>query len=312
MTKITHVAAAVIERPDGSFLLGQRAPDTFYPGYWEFPGGKIEAGETAHQALVRELDEELGITVERADPWLRREHHYEHAHVHLNIFRVRRWHGELQDHVHSALSWQQPGATTVSPMLPANAPVLAALALPAFYAITNASGMGIDKQLQALKRSLENGLKLVQIRELGLDNARRSTFARSAVALCHEFGARVLINGDAQLARETGADGVHLPAAQLRALQQRPNFPLVAASCHSAEELALAASLDCNFAVFGPVKPTTTHIEHSGIGWERLAETIAVPPVPTFALGGLSLDDMESAQRAGAHGVAAIRAAWAD
>ena len=123
MKKITQVAAAVIERPDGSFLLGQRAPDTFYPGFWEFPGGKVEVGETPQQALIRELEEELGITVHRADPWLRREHVYEHAHVRLHFFRVREWSGELHDHVHSALEWQQPGATTVSPMLPANGPV---------------------------------------------------------------------------------------------------------------------------------------------------------------------------------------------
>ena len=110
MLKLTEVAAAVIERraADGAmeFLLGQRAPGTFYPGYWEFPGGKVEPGETPHAALVRELSEELGIGVTRADPWLRREHVYEHAHVRLNFFRVREWRGELHDHVHSALAWQ--------------------------------------------------------------------------------------------------------------------------------------------------------------------------------------------------------------
>ncbi|HTY98335.1 MAG TPA: NUDIX domain-containing protein, partial [Rhodocyclaceae bacterium] len=72
--KITDVAAAVILRPDGSFLLGQRAPGTFYPGYWEFPGGKVEAGETPRQALVRELHEELEIEVLEAQPWILREH----------------------------------------------------------------------------------------------------------------------------------------------------------------------------------------------------------------------------------------------
>ena len=309
--KITEVAAAVIEQPDGRFLLGQRAPDTFYPGYWEFPGGKVEPGETAHHALVRELEEELGITVERADPWLRREHVYEHAHVRLNFFRVRQWSGELQDHVHSALAWQQPGAATASPMLPANAPVLAALGLPAFYGITNASDMGVETQLQALERALKEGLRLVQIREPRLDHARREAFAHAAIKLCHEFGARALINSDTKLASETGADGIHLPAAQLKLLDQRPNFPLVAASCHTGEELAQAAALGSDFAVFGPIKPTATHAGHPGIGWEQFAATIAVPPLPTFALGGLSHEDMESAQRAGAHGIAAIRAAWA-
>ena len=314
VVKLTEVAAAVIERraADGTteFLLGQRAPGTFYPGYWEFPGGKVEPGETPHDALVRELQEELGIEVTCADPWLRRQHVYEHAHVRLNFFRVRQWHGELQDHVHSALAWQRAGGLTVSPMLPANAPVLAALALPGFYAITHAGEIGVDAQLQLLARALEGGLKLVQLREPGLDPASRAVFAKTAVALCHRYGARVLVNGDAELAAAVGADGLHLPAAQLAHLQQRPDFHLVAASCHSAQELEQAALLGCDFAVFGPVRPTASHPGAAGIGWEGFAAEVAVPPLPVFGLGGLSRVDLDRAQQAGAHGIAAIRAAW--
>ena len=141
--KLTEVAAAVILRPDGSFLLGQRAADTFYPGYWEFPGGKVEPGETPRDALVRELHEELEIEVLDASPWIVREHVYEHAHVRLHFFRVTRWRGELRDHVHAALAWQGADALSVSPMLPANAPVLAALQLPPLYGISHAWQIGI-------------------------------------------------------------------------------------------------------------------------------------------------------------------------
>jgi len=313
-SKVVEVAAAVIERhgADGTieFLLGQRAPDTFYPGFWEFPGGKVEPGETPHAALVRELREELGIGVLRADPWLRRRHVYEHAHVRLNFFRVREWRGELHDHVHSALAWQRADALNVSPMLPANAPVLAALGLPDFYAITHAAEIGVDAQLRALAQALENGLKLVQLREPKLDAARRSAFVHAAVELCHRFGARVLVNGDIALAKAAGADGVHLPAVQLWTEVMRPGLPLVAASCHSATELEQAARLGCDFAVFGPVRATTSHPNAAGIGWDHFAAEAAVPPLPTFALGGLSRTDLDSAQRAGAHGIAAIRAAW--
>jgi 8-oxo-dGTP diphosphatase len=313
--KLTEVAAAVIERraADGAmeFLLGQRAPGTFYPGYWEFPGGKVEPGETPHAALLRELGEELGIGVTRADPWLRREHVYEHAHVRLNFFRVRDWCGELHDHVHSALAWQRAAGLTVSPMLPANAPVLAALALPDFYAITHAGEIGIDAQLMALAHALEGGLRLVQLREPRLDAPRRSAFVHAAVDLCHQYGARVLVNGDPGLAHAAGADGVHLPATQLAAQSSRPDFALVAASCHSAAELERAAQLGCDFSVFGPVRETASHPGVAGIGWEAFAAALAVPPLPTFALGGMSPPDLEAAQRAGAHGIAAIRAAWA-
>jgi 8-oxo-dGTP diphosphatase len=311
---ITEVVAAVIERPatDGAkeFLLGQRAPGSFYAGFWEFPGGKVEPGETPHAALVRELHEELGIEVSRADPWLRRQHVYEHAHVRLNFFRVRHWRGELHGHVHNALAWQQTDAVTVSPMLPANAPVLAALALPEFYAITHAGEIGVDAQLLALARALESGVKLVQLREPTLDPAHHSAFVHTAVGLCHQHGARVLVNGDAALAKAAAADGVHLPALQLAALAARPDLPLVAASCHSPAELELASRLGCDFAVFGPVKATVSHPGTEGIGWHNFAAAVGVPPLPTFALGGLSLADLDVARQAGAHGIAAIRAAW--
>ncbi len=314
VVKLTEVAAAVIERQaaDGAteFLLGQRAPGTFYPGYWEFPGGKVEAGETPHAALVRELAEELGIGVLRADPWLRREHVYEHAHVRLNFFRVRDWCGELHDHVHSALAWQRADSLTVSPMLPANAPVLSALALPDFYAITHAAEIGIDAQLMALAQALEAGLRLVQLREPTLDAARRAAFVHAAVDLCHQYGARVLVNGDTGLAEAAGADGVHLPARLLATQGARPALPLVAASCHTPAELERAAQLGCDFAVFGPVRATASHPDATGLGWELFAAALAVPPLPTFALGGMSRADLDAAQRAGAHGIAAIRAAW--
>lgn len=307
---ITDVAAAVILRPDGSFLLGQRAADTFYPGYWEFPGGKVEPGETPAQALARELHEELAITVVEARPWIVREHLYEHAHVRLHFFRVVAWQGEVKDHVHAALAWQQPEATTVSPMLPANAPVLAALTLPDFYAISHAHEIGVDAQLAALEQALQRGLRLVQLRENALAEDKREAFAAAAVALCHKHGARVLVNGNAQLAWAVGADGLHLPGAQLQSLRGRPAFPLVAASCHDAAELKRAAAYGLDFAVLGPVKPTATHPGSAGLGWQRFAELVRGLPLPVYGLGGLGPADLASALAAGAQGVAAIRAAW--
>ncbi|MDP2806206.1 MAG: NUDIX domain-containing protein, partial [Gallionellaceae bacterium] len=113
-TKIVEISAAVLQRPDGSFLLAQRPVDKIWAGYWEFPGGKIEMGETARDALVRELREELGIEVVTAYPWLTRVFTYPHATVQLNFFRVTEWRGELHPHEGQQFSWQLPPIPTLA------------------------------------------------------------------------------------------------------------------------------------------------------------------------------------------------------
>jgi len=310
--KIVHVAAAVITRPDGSVLLGQRAADTFYPGYWEFPGGKVEAGESPRDALIRELDEELGIRVKVAWPWITREHVYEHAHVSLHFFEVPDWEGELHDRVHAALSWQHADAMSVAPMLPANGPVLKALCLPRTMGITHAGEIGTAPQLARLDAALAGGLRLVQIREPGLASAERETFALAVADRCRQAGALVLVNDDSALARRIGADGLHLPASRLAELDVRPAFEWVGASCHTRAELERAAALGLDYALLGAVKTTPSHPERTALGWKAFAEMAGRLPMPVFALGGLGADDLCDAKAAGAHGIAAIRAVWKD
>src|SRR5512142_2186523 len=167
-TKVVEVSAAILQKPDGSFLLAQRPSDKIWAGYWEFPGGKVEPGETAHHALVRELREELGIEVQTAYPWLTRVFTYPHATVRLSFFRVSEWRGELHPHEGQQFAWQSPsfgGEVSVTPMLPANAPILRALELPSLYAISNVQELGEAEFLQRLEAALNNGLRLVQLRE---------------------------------------------------------------------------------------------------------------------------------------------------
>ncbi|MCB1887788.1 MAG: Nudix family hydrolase [Rhodocyclaceae bacterium] len=308
--KRVEVAAAVITQPDGSFLLGQRAPGTFYPGYWEFPGGKVEPGEDARAALIRELDEELGIRAEACWPWLVREFDYEHAHVRLNFFEVPAWRGKINDHVHSALSWQRADALTVSPMLPANAPVLKALRLPRRMGITQAARVGVEAQLRQLDAALADGLRLVQVREPALDVASREALVRAALPRCRAAGALLLVNDDIELARRCGADGVQLPARLLATLAERPDFEWVGASCHSRDELLCAAALGVDFALLGQVATTPSHPDGAPLGWSGFTALTAGLPMPVLAIGGVGRDDLAQARAAGAHGIAAIRDAW--
>lgn len=310
MVKQVAVAAAVITRPDGSFLLGQRATDTVYSGYWEFPGGKVESGETPRDALVRELSEELGIVVDEAFPWLMREHIYEHAHVRLHFFEVAQWHGELQPHVHSAMAWQTADKLEVGPMLPANGPILKALRLPRMMGVTHAFEIGIEAQLVALDRALQNGLRCVQIREPGLSTDQCDAFAREVLQRCRQHGAIALLNGEASRAQTLGMDGVHLSARQLAGLNERPALEWVGASCHTRAELGRAAKFELDYAVLGAVKATASHPGQPAIGWQAFHDMTRDLPMPVLAIGGLTAGDMRAGKQAGAHGIACIRAAW--
>jgi 8-oxo-dGTP diphosphatase len=304
------VVAGVLERADGRVLITQRPPGKAYAGYWEFPGGKVEPGESPRAAIARELAEELAIEVEVAHPWLRRRFDYPHARVDLRFFRIPRWRGEPRGCESQAVSWERVEAPGVAPMLPANGPVLAALALPTVYAITQAVEAGEQTQLAALEVALGDGLRLLQVREPGMDPAALPGFGRRVVDRAHACGARVLVNADASLARTLGADGVHLKSTQLASLGARPDLPLVGASCHGAGELARAQALGCDFAVLGPVLPTRSHPGAATLGWARFAALVEPVELPVFALGGLGPRDLETARAHGAHGIAMQRAAW--
>ena len=120
---LVQVAVGVLLREDGAFLLTSRPPGKVYAGYWEFPGGKLEAGETVEQALRRELQEEIGITIDDCHPWKTEQIDYPHAWVQLNFCQVTRWHGVMTMHEGQQFAWQQL-PVEVTPVLPGTIPVL--------------------------------------------------------------------------------------------------------------------------------------------------------------------------------------------
>jgi 8-oxo-dGTP diphosphatase len=307
---IVPVAAAVIVRADGKVLLAQRPAGKAYAGYWEFPGGKLEPGESPRAALVRELREELGLVVRRAAPWLVQRYVYPHAHVELNFFRVFAWDGEPFGHDGQAFAWQTPGHFDVAPLLPANTAVLRALELPAVYGITMAGELGEDAFLARARMALDRGLELVQLREKDWPATRQRALTDALLALAAPRGAQVLLNGDADRARAWGCAGVHWTAAALAGATTRPQDMLCAASCHSREDIDKAGALGLDFAVLGPVLPTPTHPGAAAMGWDAFAAIAGKSPLPVFALGGLNRGDLETAILHGAHGVALRRAAW--
>jgi 8-oxo-dGTP diphosphatase len=301
---IIEVAAAVLQRPDGAFLLAQRPTGKVYAGYWEFPGGKVEPGEPAAQALARELHEELGIEIGESFPWITRVFTYPHGTVRLNFFRVHEWKGEPQPREQQAIAWQAAGTPSASPMLPANAPVLASLALPVEYAVTDATTRGIPQMLVVLEARLQSGLQLLQVREPGLSAPQRDFFTRQAIGLAHRHGCKVLTKSPFP-----GADGVHVTSTELKMLREKPAV-LAAASCHNRDELERAMALELDFAVLGPVREKSTADKSPALGWKQFADIARGTTLPVYAIGGLTRADLPDAWRAGAHGIAMIRGAW--
>ena len=304
------VAVGVLIRPDGSFLIAQRPPGKPMAGYWEFPGGKLEPGETVAAALRREFLEELGVEVLSSCPWAQRIFTYPHATVRLHYRRVFEWRGAPRPLEGQAFQWERIDALRADPWLPGALPLRRWLTLPDCYAISNATELGTAQFLRRLETRLADGrVRLLQLREPGMAPEQLATLAREVRARLRAHGARLLLNSrHADLAQ--GDDGLHLTAADLLAAPRRPDHSWVMASCHDAAQLAHAGALDLDAAVLGPVLPTPSHPGAAGLGWEGFAAAAAATTVPVYALGGLDPAQLALARSHGAHGVAAQRAVW--
>jgi 8-oxo-dGTP diphosphatase len=306
--KEVAVAVAILIKPNGEFLLAQRPEGKVYAGWWEFPGGKVEPNESVIDALKRELHEELGVDITHAYPWLTIRHEYAHANVRLHVYRVTQWHGEPHGKENQAFQWQSIANLTVSPLLPAAAPMIKALALPNVYAITNAAELGEAEFFLRLDRALDSGLKMIQVREKSFSPEQLQSFAQKVIRKAQAHNAKVLLNSDLALAKTLQADGVHLTSAQLMAMTSRPDFSLVSASCHNQIELQQAAKLGCDFVVLGPIKPTQSHPDAKILGWDNAAKLIADYSLPVYALGGMQESDREVAWINAFQGLAMQRA----
>jgi len=305
-----EVAVGVMLTAEGAFLLTQRPDGKPYAGYWEFPGGKAEPGEAPEVALARELREELGIEVTRVYPWVVREHTYAHAHVRLRFFRVLGWTGRPRSRERQALSWQRLDTISVAPVLPANGPILRALALPPALGITDAWQRGERAALDRLDAALARGLRMVIVREKTMPQDRLRAFVGEVLRRCAGVGAIAVLNGDEKVARDCDMDGVHLPSQRLLRCSQRPDVRWCGASCHDPQELNRAAALGFDYVVLGPVQHTPSHPCATLLGWEGVASLMRDYPLPVYVLGGMALSDLRMACRAGAHGVAMVRGAW--
>jgi len=310
------VAVGVIQDRAGRVLITRRPATAHQGGLWEFPGGKVDPGESVQEALVRELREELGIEVSAARPMMRVSHAYSDKAVLLDVWRVNDISGGISGQASGRegqpVRWVAVKDLGSFDFPEANRPIVRALQLPRLYLITDFRRGRPDRFLQQLEVALEAGARLIQLREPHLGENDFQVFARQVCELAHRYHARVLLNAEPEWVRACGADGVHLNSQRLRELTRRPlpQALLVAASCHDEGELRQAVAIQADFAVLSPVLETASHPDAVPLGWARFQRLCDTVPMPVYALGGMGPDNITDALAAGAQGIAAISAIW--
>jgi 8-oxo-dGTP diphosphatase len=307
-----HVAVAAIVNDQHQVLISKRPADAHQGGLWEFPGGKLEAGESIEEGLLRELKEELGITLRHARPLIRVAHDYIDRPVLLDVWRVGRFAGTPVALEGQQIQWVSVDQLQFYEFPAANLPIITAMSLPEYYLITPEPGEETSVFLAGLESSISNGVSLLQLRAKQLSDNDYRALIPEVLQRCRKTNARVLLNAEPELAKEFGAAGVHLSSKRLMELSERPldDTYLVAASCHSLKELVQAQQLGLDFVVVSPVRNTTSHPDARTLGFTGLQVLTERATIPVYALGGMQVTDLSATFRHGAQGVAAIRGLW--
>lgn len=307
------VVAGIIRDDRGRILLAQRAEGSHLAGLWEFPGGKREIGESRWRALVRELDEELGIVASVGRPLISVPFSYADKSIRLDVWTIDAYTGPPWSREGQSLQWVEDAALDAMPMPDADRPAIAALRLPDLYLITpDVEVSECDVVSATLERAVASGIKLIQLRLPQWPRRDLHELASTLLRLAQARNVRLLVNADIDLAIDAGLDGVHLPAriAALRKTRPLPDHMWLGVSCHTANELAHAARIGADFATLSPVNATASHPGSAALGWEKFSELVANATIPVYALGGMSPSDSANAMDSGAQGIAAIRALW--
>ncbi|MDH5764964.1 MAG: Nudix family hydrolase [Gammaproteobacteria bacterium] len=309
-----HVAVAVIVKSNRDVLIALRPGHLHQGGLWEFPGGKIETGETVYQALVRESREELGIDIQSARPYLKIHHNYHDKSVLLDVWKITEFTGNPTGLEGQQIKWQSIATLQPDDFPAANAMILRSLQLPDCYMITGAFDNKEDFQSR-LTKALSSGDKIVQLRyKSATSEEEYYRLAMLAREVCKKYNSILLLNAPVNVFEKIDTEGLHLTSRMLFDYHSRPVSAnkLLSVSCHNLDEIRQAEKLAVDMILLSPVKETSSHPGVKGIGWERFSELLNYTSVPVYALGGMKVSDLTDARSSGAQGVAAISSFWPD
>ncbi len=317
MTKLVHVAVGVIVNADGKILIAKRPVNVHQGGLWEFPGGKVDAGETIEQALVRELHEELAIDVLASQPLIQIRHHYPDKSVLLDVHKITQFTGYPIGNEGQPVQWVDAKALENFEFPAANRPIISAINLPEKYAITGAYLDEVDF-VARLNSVLAKDVRLVQLRVANFNADTHQFLLDAALEAIDRSNANLVINcslaeyNRATQSRLNIAFGLHLNRHHAAVINQRPvdGQVLFGVSCHNAEEVVHAQHIGADYLLLSPVLPTDSHPSATLLGWESFSALAELANVPVYALGGVDEGHITMAHSFGAQGVAGISAWW--
>lgn len=311
MKSIVHVAVGVIVNSDGNVLIAKRPDASHQGGLWEFPGGKVESGESLFAALKRELHEELAIDITMTEPLIKIRHDYGDKQVLLDVHKVLGFSGTPIGNEGQPVEWVTPEDLHLYEFPAANRPIISAIKLPRRMLVTGDFVSAADC-LSRVEKALQSNIRLVQLRIS--DTQLLLSVAESLSLLCANFNAQLQVNCSPELfaLNNWPKVGLHLNARELMHCRQRPvaGDILLGASCHNAEELAKAQRIGADYLLLSPIKSTLSHPGQVPLGWDTFSALIEPIAVPVYALGGMTEADLSEAIARGGQGIAAISEWW--
>ena len=302
-----HVAVGVIQVDTDQVLISKRHAHLHQGGLWEFPGGKIDQDESVSQALARELHEELGISIIDTEHLIQIPYDYGDKQVLLDVHKVTRYQGTPVGQEGQELKVVPIAALNEITFPAANKGILAALQLPRICLITG-QHPDLPSLLAHLEKAIASGIHMVQFRAHELSGDDYQCWAREMAAICKQNKVILLLNTAAEDFEQGIADGLHLTSERLMACQHRPIAApcWLGASVHNEQELMQAIAIEADYIFVSPVKITGSHPNAVPLGWDGFKTLAAQAPIPVYALGGMTHQDLGDAIALGAQGIAGI------